>query len=128
MYSELVGELVWLHSSVPAGSDDSACFAPLMSVPRPSPCFAKMTSSVLSERPVTREELDARLNNEQAALLLASMGQHIFGCLDCSRLVGTWCMLLYILALFSKKPNLKLPMLMLMPQERSGNFAEEGKG
>ena len=33
-------------------------FAPLMSMPRPSPCFAKMASNVVSQRPVSREELE----------------------------------------------------------------------
>ncbi|CAL1138977.1 unnamed protein product [Cladocopium goreaui] len=29
-----------------------------MSMPRPSPCFAKMASNVVSQRPVSREELE----------------------------------------------------------------------
>lgn len=33
-------------------------YAPWMSVPRSSPCFAKMASSTVSSRPVTREDLD----------------------------------------------------------------------
>eukprot|EP00434_Breviolum_minutum_P018771 symbB.v1.2.016563.t2/scaffold1263.1/size128093/3 len=37
---------------------ESRSYAPWMSVPRSSPCFAKMASSTVSSRPVTREDLE----------------------------------------------------------------------
>eukprot|EP00913_Durusdinium_trenchii_P017713 g16649.t3 len=49
-------------------------YAPLMSVPRPSPCFAKTVSSTVLQRPVTREELERSGNFAEEGAQLVQPG------------------------------------------------------